>query len=93
MDQGTVQRDRCNTKEKILRVYFGVNPTWNSGIFIMKYRMIDALFEWNMDEDLKKDKYFIDRNGAFFRPGVSELQKVIAAIRMQATGNSSVECN
>jgi hypothetical protein len=85
-----LSRPREEANQRLMDDYFTENPLYNSKIFRRRFRMrrslflciVDALGEWSP---------FFKLYDATNRPGLSPIQKCIAAIRQLGTGSTADE--
>ncbi|XP_012851118.1 PREDICTED: uncharacterized protein LOC105970840 [Erythranthe guttata] len=81
-----IHRDRVEGHKRLYRDYFSSNPTYPDVYFRRRFRMSRFLFCQIISGVETHDSYFVQRNDALGVPGLSSLQKVIAAYRILAYG-------
>lgn len=79
---------------RIVRDYFSANPVYNDRLFRRRFRMQKSLFVRIMDGVLEQDRWFHQKyDRVTGKPGLSPLQKVVAAMRILAYGCASDACD
>ncbi|ETV64690.1 hypothetical protein H257_18468 [Aphanomyces astaci] len=84
--QPNLPRDSEAAHARIYRDYFGPNPIYGEAKFRRRFRMARPLFERIMDGVAMRDEYFLQRDDATGKHGLSPLQKCVAALRMLCYG-------
>jgi hypothetical protein len=77
-----LQRDFLAAHQQIYADYFAEVPLYGPDIFERRYRMSRELFLTIANEMKEHDPRFQDRKDALGKPGLSNLQKCTAAMRM-----------
>ncbi|XP_012859009.1 PREDICTED: putative nuclease HARBI1 [Erythranthe guttata] len=81
-----INRDRGEGHNRIYRDYFSDNPVYHGVYFRRRFRMHRPLFCRILSDVEAYDPYFVQKKDAVGIPGLSSLQKVIAAYRILAYG-------
>ncbi|XP_012842624.1 PREDICTED: uncharacterized protein LOC105962832 [Erythranthe guttata] len=81
-----IHRNRVEGYNRLYRDYFADNPVYHDVYFRRRFRMHKPLFCRIISNVEAYDHYFVQRNNAGEVPGLSSLQKVIAAYRILAYG-------
>lgn len=84
----TIYRDRRGTLEKLMNDYFVPLPRYPESMFKRRFRMSSRLFNYILSELKANFPYFTQRKDAAGKDGIAPLQKVVAAMRMLAYGES-----
>ncbi|XP_052190030.1 uncharacterized protein LOC127799854 [Diospyros lotus] len=87
MNRRVINRNRVEGHERLYRDYFGDSPTYPPHLFRKRFRMRQSLFLRIQVAIESHDSYFVQRYNAAGVPGLSSLQKIIAALRMLAYGS------
>ncbi|XP_052197217.1 uncharacterized protein LOC127804398 [Diospyros lotus] len=87
LNHRVINRNRAEGHERLYRDYFVDSPTYPSQLFRRRFRMHRLLFLRIQAAIEIHDQYFVQRFDAVGVPGLSSLQKMIAALRMLAYGS------
>lgn len=80
------ERDPVDGHARIYKDYFCKKPVYNDRLFRRRFRMRRRLFLKIVAGVLEQDDYFQQKVDALGNPGLSPLQKVVAAIRILSYG-------
>ncbi|XP_028097255.1 uncharacterized protein LOC114297094 [Camellia sinensis] len=77
-----INRDRVKGDEQIYRDYFADNPVYPEEYFRRRFRMRQSLFVSILHDIQQVNEYFIQTRDGIGAPGLSGVQKMIAALRI-----------
>ena len=81
-----IARDLQMGADRLFRDYFAETPVYDDRLFRRRFRMRRTLFFRIVDRVCAEDSWFQQKFDALNRPGLSTLQKCVAAIRVLAYG-------
>jgi len=85
----TLVRRRVEANDRLMRLYFSEQPTFNARQFRRRFRMSKRLF-LKISGDLEAEySYFQQKYDAAGKLGFSPIQKCTSALRQLATGQSA----
>ncbi|XP_052189884.1 uncharacterized protein LOC127799701 [Diospyros lotus] len=87
LNHRVINRNRAEGHERLYRDYFADSLTYPSQLFRRRFRMHRSLFLRIQAAIETHDQYFVQRFDVVGVPGLSSLQKMIAALRMLAYGS------
>ncbi|XP_020266047.1 uncharacterized protein LOC109841494 [Asparagus officinalis] len=83
-----LHRNRLEGHNRLFQDYFADAPTYPLYYFRQRFRMMRSLFLRIHDAVVEHDKYFVQKRNGARQLGLSSLQKITAAMRMLAYGES-----
>ena len=83
-----VNRRRERGHATLWEDYFGEDKVYNEYFFRRRFRMRYSVFNRILESVCLYDNYFVQKNDACGRQGLSSHQKVLGAIRLLANGGS-----
>ncbi|CAM6119958.1 unnamed protein product [Calypogeia fissa] len=81
-------RDHLAGHNRIWADYFSDTATYPARLFRRRFRMRRDLFMQIHNCVVEEDAFFVQREDALGRPGLSSLQKMVAALRIMCYGSA-----
>lgn len=81
-----IQRDRQEAHSRLMRLYFGLSPTYPERYFCHRFRTSSNLFHHIANCVKQHDRHFEQRRNCADNFGHSTIQKVRTTLRMMAYG-------
>ncbi|KAH9106617.1 hypothetical protein LEN26_001513 [Aphanomyces euteiches] len=84
--RANIDRDLVGGSCRIMNDYFNNDCTYGERLFRRRFRMKRSLFQRIIEGILDEDAYFEQKYDALLQPGLSTVQKAVAAIRILRYG-------
>jgi len=84
--RANIPRDRVEANKRLMRDYFGENPTYGLDAFRRRFRMSRELFERIVQHLVENFRYFTQRYESRSKQGFTPIQKCTSAVRQLAYG-------